>query len=129
MRTVKRRRKVNRRRGRNKHGPRNFLVPVMLAHTKPGAHRDKRKEAARKACRGILRPDVDEASGLFFDPRAGEEEEQDLTAQDAESAEQDYSLTSCLVVNNSEELSADYADYADRKELREKSVSICVICG
>jgi len=101
----------------------------MLAHTKPGAHRDKRKEAARKACRGILRPDVDEASGLFFDPRAGEEEEQDLTAQDAESAEQDYSLTSCLVVNNSEELSADYADYADRKELREKSVSICVICG
>lgn len=59
---------MNRRRGRNKHGPRNFLVPAMRAHTKPGPHRDKRKEAARRACRGKLRPDVLSTSGLFVDP-------------------------------------------------------------
>lgn len=68
MRTAKRRHRVNRRRGRNKHGPRNFLVPVMRAHCKPGAHPDRKKEAARKACRGKLRPDVDETSGFFVLP-------------------------------------------------------------
>jgi len=95
MRTARRRRRVNRRRGRSKHGPRNFLVPVMLAHTKPGAHRDKRKEAARRACRGKLRPDVDETSDLLvFDLHAGKTKEQDFTTGIAESTEQDYFTSS-----------------------------------
>jgi hypothetical protein len=31
--------------------PRNMLVPLMRLHRKPGAFRDKRKEALRRACR------------------------------------------------------------------------------
>jgi len=43
---------------------RNFLVPVMRAHCKPGPHADKKKDASRTACRGILKPEDDQlASG------------------------------------------------------------------
>ena len=35
---------------------RNFLVPLMLQNCKPAAHKDKKKEASRKACRIKLRP-------------------------------------------------------------------------
>lgn len=38
---------------------RNFLVPVMRLNFKPGPHKDKRKEAARVACRVKLRPGLD----------------------------------------------------------------------
>lgn len=57
---------MNRRRKRNKHGPRNFLVPLMRARFKPGPHTDEKKEAARRACRVKLRPDADSAPGLLF---------------------------------------------------------------
>jgi hypothetical protein len=63
---LERRRNVNRRRKRTKHEPRNFLVPVMRGHCKPGPHRDRRKDAARRACRVKLRPGVDGTSGLFL---------------------------------------------------------------
>jgi hypothetical protein len=32
---------------------RNFLVPAMRAHCKPGPHTDKKKEASRRACRNV----------------------------------------------------------------------------
>lgn len=35
-----------------KRKPRNWGVVMMLRHTKPGHHGDKRKEQSRKACRG-----------------------------------------------------------------------------
>jgi len=35
---------------------RNFLVPLMRLHCKPGPHRDKKKEASRRACRLKLKP-------------------------------------------------------------------------
>ena len=38
---------------------RNYLVPVMRLHCKPGALTDKKKEAARRACRVKLRPGGD----------------------------------------------------------------------
>jgi len=36
---------------------RNFFVPLMRAHCKPGAHADKKKEASRKACRAPVKPE------------------------------------------------------------------------
>jgi hypothetical protein len=38
---------------------RNFLVPIMRLNCKPGPHKDKKKEAARMACRVKLRPGPD----------------------------------------------------------------------
>ena len=38
---------------------RNFLVPMMRLHCKPGPIKDKRKEAARTACRVKLRLGLD----------------------------------------------------------------------
>jgi hypothetical protein len=45
-------------RKRKKPKERNFLVPIMRAHCKPGPHKDKKKEAARKACRDA--PEVED---------------------------------------------------------------------
>jgi len=45
------------RRRKKKPRERNFLVPMMRAHCKPGAHADKKKEASRKACRDPVKPE------------------------------------------------------------------------
>jgi hypothetical protein len=51
---------------------RNFVVPIMWLHCKPGAHKDKKKEASRKACRVKLRPGGDFLSASFlFSAQAG----------------------------------------------------------
>ncbi len=48
---------------------RNPLVPLMWLQTKPGPHKDKRKEAARKACRVNVRSDpYDSPPGRSLDP-------------------------------------------------------------
>jgi hypothetical protein len=44
---------------------RNFLVPMMRAHCKPGPHTDKKKEAARKACRD--EPELEDDQGFTSD--------------------------------------------------------------
>jgi hypothetical protein len=44
---------------------RNYLVPVMWLHCKPGALTDKKKEAARRACRVKLRPGGDYLPAFF----------------------------------------------------------------
>ena len=44
---------------------RNYLVPVMWLHSKPGAMKDKKKEAARRACRVKLRPGGDFLPAFF----------------------------------------------------------------
>ncbi|MEW6349961.1 MAG: hypothetical protein AB1646_12920 [Thermodesulfobacteriota bacterium] len=48
---------------------RNFLVPMMRLNCKSATHPDKKKEAARKACRIKLRPGWFWPPGsLFSDP-------------------------------------------------------------
>jgi hypothetical protein len=44
---------------------RNFLVPVMRLNCKPGPHKDKKKEAARMACRMKLKPGPDFVPAFF----------------------------------------------------------------
>jgi hypothetical protein len=45
---------------------RNFLVPMMRLHCKPGPHRDGKKEASRRACRIKWKPGGIYPPGFFF---------------------------------------------------------------
>ncbi len=45
---------------------RNFLVPMMRLNCKSAAHPDKKKEAARKACRIKIRPGWSWPPGSVF---------------------------------------------------------------
>jgi hypothetical protein len=45
-------------RKRRRRGPRNPLVPLMRLHRKPGAFRDRRKEARRRACRVKIEEEI-----------------------------------------------------------------------
>jgi hypothetical protein len=49
---------------------RNFLVPLMLLNCKPAAHPDKKKEAARKACRMRIRSGWEWPPGPFSPSRS-----------------------------------------------------------
>lgn|GEM_PF-6907618 len=53
---------------------RNVFVPLMLQNCKAGPHRDKKKEAARRACRMKLKPGWYNQPGFFSLVKSGHED-------------------------------------------------------